>query len=122
MHRILVLPFLLLGASPVLAQSATCNRPDLAAAMTQIEAYYQSEPPRTLFVTQLLLREGGGAPGLSTDGKWGPMTRAGICGALNTYTAINGATLINSPSDVAEFADWIAALAYFNLNGGEAPD
>ncbi|HHB81757.1 MAG TPA: hypothetical protein ENK83_08475 [Aliiroseovarius sp.] len=105
-----------------MAQSASCDRPDLASAMTRIEAYYESEPARTLFVTQLLLREGAGADDLATDGRWGPRTEAEICGALRTYTAINGATLIDGPPDVAEFADWIAAMAYFNVNGGEAPD
>ncbi len=30
--------------------------------MALIEAYSQSKPPATLFVTQLLLREGGMAP------------------------------------------------------------
>ncbi len=50
------------------------------------------------------------------------MIRAEICLELTNNTAINGATRINGPANVARFADWIGAPAHFNLNGGEAPD
>ncbi len=39
--------------------------------MAQIEAYSQSEPPATLFVTQLLLREGGMGRACPRTANWG---------------------------------------------------
>ena len=104
------------------AQPNGCASADLSGAMQLLETHFANSPPRDLFVTQLLLREGTGHPEVTPDGKWGPITRGALCDMLQTYTAINGAVLVYGPGEVEDFTDWIASMAYFTLNGGEAPD
>ena len=97
------------------------------SALLLIEAYFDQTGPRDLFIIQLALNGSGRNIALTTDGRWGPMTRAALARDLDTYAAINGYGAngaIRSIQDVPPFLSWVTAAAYANANPdtAEFPD
>lgn len=121
-------PFLLAVAMtlPGLAEAQNCTSATMFDAMARLEAYYQANEI-DLFNIQLQTNALRGAGTLTPDGVWGPASAGVICGALDTYVAINGMNadeLITSEEDAAYFTRWMGAMARTSLNPGrfETPD
>lgn len=97
------------------------------AALYLIEAYFDQTGPRDLFVIQLALNGSARGITLTTDGTWGPMTRAALLQDMRTYSDINGygpTAGLRKIQDVPQFLGWVTAAAYANANPftAEFPD